>query len=218
MVGSASVITIYHSRNQQMLSERARSGMTRLSVLFSDRDIPDSQENFKIFTLAVLEDRTADEEEVKVAEACQALPQDLVFFRNVHILFWYNWKVNWCVWIVFGHHTQFKNLSTWPVISVNNVTRTGPEMMKLVNKPQRHSVPEASLSQTNSGSLLWSWGMVGGLSLTTPCLTLLPGFIFLAALRILCNDSFICLFIVCLLHYPLSSMREGSVSITAVCH
>lgn len=61
MVGSASVITIYHSRNQQMLSERARSGMTRLSVLFSDRDIPDSQENFKIFTLAVLEDRTADE-------------------------------------------------------------------------------------------------------------------------------------------------------------
>ena len=69
-----------------MLSERARSGRTRLSVLFSDRDIPDSQENFKIFTLAVLEDRTADEE-VKVAEACQALPQDVVFFRNVHILF-----------------------------------------------------------------------------------------------------------------------------------
>ena len=86
MVGSASVITIYHSGNQQMLSEHARSGMTRLSVLFSDRDIADSQENFKIFTLVVLEDRTADEE-VKVAEACQALSQDVVFFRNVHILF-----------------------------------------------------------------------------------------------------------------------------------
>ena len=44
-----------------MLSEHARSGRTSLSILFSDRDIADSQENFKIFTLVVLEDRTADE-------------------------------------------------------------------------------------------------------------------------------------------------------------
>ena len=50
--------------------------------LYSDENIP----NFKIFTLVVLEDRTADEE-VKVAEACQALSQDVVFFSQVHILF-----------------------------------------------------------------------------------------------------------------------------------
>lgn len=68
-----------------MLSEHARSGMTHLSVLFSDRDIADSLENFKIFALVVLEDRTADEE-VKVAETCQALSQDVVFVSHVHIL------------------------------------------------------------------------------------------------------------------------------------
>lgn len=67
-----------------MLSERARSGRTRLSVLFSDRDIPDSQENSKYYT-SCPEDELADEEEGS-GGAWLSL-QDVVFFRNVHILF-----------------------------------------------------------------------------------------------------------------------------------
>lgn len=74
--------------------------------MFSDRDIPDSQENFKIFTLVVLEDRTADEE-VKEVSSLSSFT-GCRFSSGMSTSYSDTTEVTWCVWIVFSHHTQFK--------------------------------------------------------------------------------------------------------------